>query len=190
MHVTATACEALSRLLERRATPDRCLRLSTNQGNYRFVIDEVIEHDIVYQFEGRAVLAVSETVSRDLWGITVDTAPFDDGSVDGGTKQKLIFRKAKQGEPLDAVRDDAPMVPPEWRATQHAQLLAEIAEIGKQIQSLRGSTKSMVRDQLQTLEASRQEKWDAIRAIWAGDGGWHKMNGLGTGNGAHQPNAK
>lgn len=190
MHVTATACEALSKLLERRATPDRCLRLSTNQGNYRFVIDEVIEHDIVYQFEGRVVLAVSETVSRDLWGITVDTSPQDDG------KQKLIFRKAQQGEPLEAVRDDAPMVPPEWRATQHAQLLTEIAEIGKQIQTLRGSTKSMVRDQLQTLEASRQEKWDAIRAIWAGDGGWHKMNGLGAGhsngnsNGVHQPNAK
>jgi hypothetical protein len=176
-------------LLERRATPDRCLRLSTNQGNYRFVIDEVIEHDIVYQFDGRVVLAVSETVSRDLWGITVDTTPVDDGP---DAKQKLIFRKAKQGEPLEAVRDDAPMVPPEWRATQHAQLLAEIADIGKQIQSLRGSTKSMVRDQLQTLEASRQEKWDAIRSIWAGDGGWHKLNGLGAGNGngVHQPNTK
>ena len=106
VHVTATACEALSKLLERRATPDRCLRLSTNQGNYRFIIDEPIEHDIVYNFEGRVVLVVSETVSRDLWGITVDTTPEADG------KQKLIFRKAKAGEPLDAVRDDAPMVPP------------------------------------------------------------------------------
>ena len=55
VHVTATACEALSKLLERRATPDRCLRLSTNQGNYRFIIDEPIEHDIVYNFEGRVV---------------------------------------------------------------------------------------------------------------------------------------
>ena len=72
------------------------------------------------------------------------------------------------------------MVPPEWRAKQHAQLLEEIADIGRQIQSLRGSTKSMVRDQLQTLEHARQEKWDAIRAIWAGDGGWHKLNGLPT----------
>ena len=186
VHVTATACEALSKLLERRATPDRCLRLSTNQGNYRFIIDEPIEHDIVYNFEGRVVLVVSETVSRDLWGITVDTTPEADG------KQKLIFRKAKAGEPLDAVRDDAPMVPPEWRATQHAQLLTEIADIGQQIKSLRGTSKTVVREQLQTLEASRQEKWDAIRAIWAGDGGWHKMNGLGSanGNGAHQTNAK
>ena len=186
MHVTATACEALSKLLERRAAPDRCLRLSTNQGNYRFIIDEPIEHDIVYNFEGRVVLVVSETVSRDLWGITVDTTPEGDG------KQKLIFRKAKAGEPLDAVRDDAPMVPPEWRATQHAQLLTEIADIGQQIKSLRGSSKTVVREQLQTLEASRQEKWDAIRAIWAGDGGWHKMNGLGSANGnaAHQSNAK
>ena len=85
------------------------------------------------------------------------------------------------------MRDDAPMVPPEWRAEQHAQLLAEIAEIGKQIQSLRGSTKIVVRDQLHTLEASRQEKWDAIRAIWAGDGGWHKLNGIGAPEAVAQP---
>jgi hypothetical protein len=181
VHVTDSARQALSNLLLRRTSPDRCLRLSTNQGNYRFIIDEPIEHDIVYHHEGRVVLVVSETVSRDLWGITVDTTPTDDG------KQKLIFRKAKQGEPLEAVRDDAPMVPPEWRAEQHAQLLTEIAEIGKQIQSLRGSTKSMVRDQLATLEQARQEKWDAIRAIWAGDGGWHKLNGLGSPNGFQQP---
>jgi hypothetical protein len=129
---------------------------------------------------------VSETVSRDLWGITVDTTAQDDG------QQKLIFRKAKAGEPLEAVRDDAPMVPPEWRATQHAKLLTEIADIGQQIKSLRGSSKSVVREQLQTLEASRQEKWDAIRAIWAGDGGWHKIHGIGSanGNGAQQQSTK
>jgi len=166
----------------RRTSPDRCLRLSTNQGNYRFIIDEQIEHDIVYQYDGRVVLVVSETVSRDLWGITVDTTATEEG------KQKLIFRKAKQGEPLEAVRDDAPIVPPEWRAEQHAQLLNEIAEIGRQIQSLRGSTK-LVREQLATLEQSRQEKWDAIRAIWAGDGGWHKLNGLGGASGAQAPQA-
>lgn len=181
MHVTESACEALSRLLARRTSTDRCLRLSTNQGKYRFVIDEQIEHDIVYRYEDRVVLVVSETVSRDLWGITVDTGPADDEG-----KAKLIFRKARHGEPLEAVRDDAPMVPPEWRAKQHAQLLEEIAQIGRQIQSLRGSTKSIVRDQLQQLEQSRQEKWDAIRTIWAGDGGWHKINGLPT-PGAQQP---
>jgi len=184
VHVTPSACEALSRLLTRRATPDRCLRLNTNQGKYRFIIDEPIEHDIIYQHDEHVVLVVSETVARDLWGITVDTSPTGEG------KQKLIFRKAKAGEPLEAVRDDAPMVPPEWRAEQHAQLLNEIAEIGRQIQSLRGSTKSMVRDQLQTLEAARQQKWDAIRAIWAGDGGWHKLNGLGAQAGVQQPVTK
>ena len=184
MHVTPSACEALSKLLARRTSPDRCLRLNTNQGNYRFIIDEPIEHDIIYQYLGQIVLVVSETVARDLWGITVDTGPNEEG------KQKLIFRKAKAGEPLEAVRDAAPMVPPEWRAEQHAQLLNEIAEIGKQIQTLRGSTKSMVRDQLQTLEAARQEKWDAIRAIWAGDGGWHKLNGLGSPSGLQQAETK
>jgi Fe-S cluster assembly iron-binding protein IscA len=184
VHVTPSACEALSKLLARRTGADRCLRLNTNQGNYRFIIDEPIEHDIVYRHDDQVVLVVSETVARDLWGITVDTASSDDG------KQKLIFRKAKAGEPLETVRDDAPMVPPEWRAEQHAQLLNEIAEIGKQIQSLRGSTKSMVRDQLQALEAARQEKWDAIRAIWAGDGGWHKLNGLGASTGVRQPETK
>jgi hypothetical protein len=137
------------------------------------VIDEQIEHDIAYRYEERTVLVVSETVSRDLWGVVVDTSPVDDEG-----KSKLIFRKARHGEPLEAVRDDAPMVPPEWRAKQHAQLLEEIAEIGRQIQSLRGSTKSVVREQLHALEHSRQEKWDAIRTIWAGDGGWHKINGL------------
>ena len=35
----------------------------------------------------------------------------------------------------------------------------------------------MLREQLQTLEGAKQEKWDAIRALWAGDGGWHKRNG-------------
>jgi len=184
VHVTPSACEALSRLLTRRATPDRCLRLNTNQGKYRFIIDEPIEHDIIYQHDEHVVLVVSETVARDLWGITVDTSPTGEG------KQKLIFRKAKAGEPLEAVRDDAPMVPPEWRAEQHAQLLNEIAEIGRQIQSLRGSTKSMVRDQLQTLEAARQQKWDAIRAIWAGDGGWHKLNGLGAHAAVERPTTK
>lgn len=174
MHVTPSACEALSKLLARRSNPDRCLRLNTNQGNYRFVLDEPIEHDIIFRYEERMVLVVSETVARDLWGITVDASAGEDG------KQKLIFRKARHGEPLEAVRDDAPMVPPEWRAEQHALLLEEIAEIGRQIQSLRGRTKSTVREQLHLLEASRQEKWDAIRAIWAGDGGWHKLNGIGV----------
>jgi hypothetical protein len=181
VHVTESAREALSKLMARRTTPDRCLRLHTNQGNYRFVIDEPIEHDIIFYHAEEMVLVVSETVARDLWGITVDTSASAEG------RQKLMFRKAKAGEPLETVRDDAPMVPPEWRAEQHAQLLAEIAEIGKQIQSLRGSTKSMVRDQLHTLEASRQEKWDAIRAIWAGDGGWHKLNGLGAPEAVEQP---
>jgi hypothetical protein len=163
----------LSKLLARRTSPDRCLRLNTNQGSYRFVIDEPIEHDIIYRYEEQMVLVVSETVARDLWGITVDTTESEDG------RQRLIFRKARQGEPLEAVRDDAPMVPPEWRAEQHAQLLEEIAEIGRQIASLRGVSKSSTREQLHILEATRQEKWDAIRAVWAGDGGWHKLNGIG-----------
>ncbi len=97
-------------------------------------------------------------------------------------KQKLIFRKAKPGEPHDIIKDDANVVPTEWRATQHEQLLADIAEIGREIASLRG-TKSALRDQLSVLEARKQEKWDAIRALWAGDGGWHKLNGLTNGNG-------
>ena len=170
MHVTADACEALARLLARRNTPDRCLRLSTAQGNYRFILDEPIEQDITYSFEERIVLVVSETVSRDLWGITVDCTG-EEG------KRKLIFRKAKPGEPFDAIRDDTAAVPPQWRASEHERLLAEIAEIGKQIASLRGGSKSALREQLQVLEAAKQEKWDAIRTLWAGDGGWHKRNG-------------
>jgi hypothetical protein len=131
------------------------------------------------------VLVVSETVSRDLWGITVDCA-LDDG------KQKLIFRKAKQGEPLDVIKDDTELVPPKWRADQHETLLAEIKEIGRQIAALRG-TKSSLREQVAVLEAKKQEKWDAIRAIWAGDGGWHKLNGTTNATGApngngHTPN--
>ncbi len=173
MHLTPSARETLAKLLTRRAPAGRCLRLNTNQGKYRFIIDEPIEHDIIYQHEERVVLVVSETVARDLWGITVDTTPLADG------KQKLIFRKARHGEPLEAVRDDAPMVPPEWRAQQHALLLEEIAEITRQIQSLR-ATKHKVREQMHVLEAARQKKWDAIRAIWAGDGGWHKLNGIGA----------
>lgn len=180
MHVTESARETLSKLMARRTTPDRCLRLNTNQGSYRFVIDEPVEHDIIYYHAEQMVLVVSETVARDLWGITVDTSASEEG------RQKLMFRKAKAGEPLETVRDDAPMVPPEWRAEQHALLLSEIAVIGKQIQSLRGSTKS-VREQLHTLEATRQGKWDAIRAIWAGDGGWHKLNGIGATEAVEQP---
>jgi Fe-S cluster assembly iron-binding protein IscA len=170
VHVTADACEALAKLLARRNTPDRCLRLSTAQGNYRFILDEPIEQDITYSFEERIVLVVSETVSRDLWGITVDCTG-EEG------KRKLIFRKAKPGEPFDAIRDDADAVPPQWRASEHERLLAEIAEIGRQIASLRGGSKSALREQLQVLEAAKQEKWDAIRTLWAGDGGWHKRNG-------------
>ncbi|RJR31213.1 MAG: hypothetical protein C4574_01360, partial [Candidatus Latescibacterota bacterium] len=97
MHVTVEACEALSKLLARRSA-DRCLRLSTVQGNYRFILDEAIEQDITYSHDGRTVLAVSETVSRDLWGITIDC------QVEAG-KRKLIFRKATQGEPFDAIRE-------------------------------------------------------------------------------------
>ena len=99
VHVTESACEALSKLLGR-AGPERCLRLSTVQGNYRFIVDEPIEQDILYRFDERVVLAVSDTVSRDLWGITVDCDQ-DEG------KRKLIFRKAQAGEPLDSIRDDA-----------------------------------------------------------------------------------
>lgn len=173
VHVTESACEALSALLERRGDVERCLRLSTVQGNYRFILDEPIEQDIVYRFEERVVLVVSETVSRDLWGITVDCE-------DQQGKKKLIFRKARQGEPMDSVKDDADIVPPEWRASEHERLLGEIAEIGRQIASLRGVSKSALRDQLQTLEAKKQEKWDEIRTLWAGDGGWHKrqQNGM------------
>jgi cell division septum initiation protein DivIVA len=118
------------------------------------------------------VLAISETVSRDLWGVTVDCA-FEAG------KKKIIFRKAKIGEPLDAVKDEVEVVPPQWRASEHERLLEEIAEIGRQIKSLRGGSKSMLREQLQALEARKHEKWDAIRTLWAGDGGWHKRNGNG-----------
>jgi Fe-S cluster assembly iron-binding protein IscA len=173
VHVTPQACEALARLLARRNTTDRCLRLSTAQGNYRFILDEPIEQDITYRYEDRVVLVVSETVSRDLWGITVDC------SEEGG-RRKIIFRKAKAGEPLEAVRDDAEIVPPQWRASEHERLLNEIAEIGRQIASLRGGSKSLLRDQLHVLEAAKQEKWDAIRTLWAGDGGWHKRNGNGA----------
>jgi hypothetical protein len=172
VHVTVEACEALNKLLARRSS-DRCLRLSTVQGNYRFVLDEAIEQDITYSFEGRTVLAVSETVSRDLWGITIDCA-LEDG------KKKLIFRKVTQGEPYDALREQPDAVPPAWRASEHERLLAEIAEIGRQIASLRGGSKSALRDQLAVLEAAKQEKWDAIRTLWAGDGGWHKRNGMVT----------
>ena len=167
MHVTPEACEVLSELLARRTDTDRCLRLSTVQGNYRFVLDEPIEQDVRFSCQGRVVLVASETVSRDLWGITVDCAEADG-------KRKLIFRKAKPHEPFDTVKDEPDPVPPGWKAQEHERLLAEIAEIGKQIASLRGGSKNMLRDQLHTLEAAKQEKWDAIRALWAGDGGWHK----------------
>ena len=176
MHVTEAACEALSKLLVR-SGPERCLRLSTTQGNYRFIVDEPIEQDIVFHYEERVVLAVSDTVSRDLWGIVVDCN-------DAEGKRKLIFRKAKAGEPLDTIRDDTEVVPSHWRVGEHERLLAEIAEIGKQIATLRGGSKSLTREKLHALEAAKQEKWDAIRALWAGDGGWHKMNGNGTVPGA------
>ena len=170
VHVTEAACEALNTLLSR-AAADRCLRLSTVQGNYRFIVDEPIEQDITYRYAERIVLAVSDTVTRDLWGITVDC------TLEAG-KRKLIFRKAGQGEPMDATRAETDLVPPGWRAGEHERLLAEIADIGRQIASLRGGSKSLVREQLHTLEAAKHEKWDAIRTLWAGDGGWHKKNGI------------
>jgi hypothetical protein len=37
----------------------------------------------------------------------------------------------------------------------------------------------MLREQLQQLEARKHGKWDEIRTLWAGDGGWHKRNGNG-----------
>ena len=177
MHVTPQACEALSQLLARRAGSERCLRLSTVQGNYRCILDEPSVQDVSFSHEGRIVLVVSETVSRDLWGITVDC-----GEAEG--KPKLIFRKAKAGEPLDTLKAAEDPVPPGWKASEHERLLAEIAEIGRQIASLRGGSKSMIRDQLQTLEAAKQEKWDAIRTLWAGDGGWHKRQAALAAEGA------
>jgi Fe-S cluster assembly iron-binding protein IscA len=174
VHVTDAACEVLSQMLERRPNTEKCLRLSTHQGQYRFVLDEPIEQDILFSYQERTVLIVSETVSRDLWGVTVDCSV-----VNGEGASKLIFRKAKAGEPLDVVKDDSNIVPTEWRAQQHEALLAEITEIGRQIRSLRG-TKSSLREQVQLLEAKKQQKWDQIRAIWAGDGGWHKLNGRGV----------
>lgn len=166
MHVTDEACAMLSQLLAGR-DPGRCLRLSTVQGSYRFVLDEPIEQDVLFRCEDRIVLAVSETISRDLWGITVDCA-WEQG------KKKLIFRKARADEPFDTVKEEPDAAPPGWQAQEHERLLAEIAEIGRKIASLRGGSKNVLRDQLQVLEAAKQEKWDAIRALWAGDGGWHK----------------
>jgi hypothetical protein len=155
-------------MLARTGDPERCLRLSTIQGNYRFILDEAIEQDITFHFEERIVLVVSETVSRDLWGITVDCTTTEEG------KRKLIFRKARVGEPLDTVNKEDDTAPREWKAREHERLLAEIADIGRQIASLRGSSKHSLREQLQTLEAAKQEKWDAIRTLWAGDGGWSR----------------
>jgi Fe-S cluster assembly iron-binding protein IscA len=168
VHVTPEACELLSELLSRRDEPERCLRLSTVQGKYRFILDEAIEQDVSFSHEDRVVLVVSETISRDLWGITVDRT-------DAAGKRKLIFRKAKAGEPFDTIKDEPDSAPAGWQAEQHERLLAEIAEIGRQIASLRGS-KALLRDQLQVLETAKQQKWDAIRTLWAGDGGWHKRN--------------
>ncbi|MEX2247608.1 MAG: hypothetical protein WEC75_13095 [Dehalococcoidia bacterium] len=167
MHVTDVACEALSQMLIRRGAVEQCLRLSTFQGNYRFILDEPIEQDLTFSFEERTVLVISETISRDLWGITVDC-------VEEAGKRKLIFRKAANGEPLDAVHEKPDRAPMEWKAQEHERLLAEIAEIGQRIAALRGGSKTTLREQLQVLEAAKQEKWDAIRALWAGDGGWHK----------------
>lgn len=176
MHVTELACEALSELLGKRTT-DRCLRLSTVHGNYRFVLDDPIEQDVTFLHQDRVVLIVSDTVCRDLWGVTVDCA-------EEAGKKKLIFRKSRVDEPFDIVKDEADVVPPEWRASEHERLLEEIAEIGRQIASLRGGTKSSLREQLQVLEARKHQTWDAIRAIWAGDGGWHRRNGNGNGHDA------
>ncbi len=178
MHITESACEALGQLLVRKGDTERCLRLSTVQGNYRFILDEPIEQDIIFHHDGKVVLVVSETVSRDLWGITVDTIA-EEG------RSKLMFRKAKHGEPLDIVKEVVDAVPPQWRASEHERLLGEIAEIGRQIAALRG-TKSR-REPLQLLEAQRQQKWDAIRTLWAGDGGWHRRNGNAGGNPAAVP---
>ena len=166
VHVTESACEALSKLLARRPGPEKCLRLSTNQGSYRFIIDEPIEHDVVYRYDERVVLVISETVSRELWGYTIDC------TVDNG-KTKPIVRKARENEPLESLHDESDIVPPQWRAGEHERLLGEIAVISKQISLLRGGSKSMVREQ-HVLEVAKQAKWDAIRALWAGDGGWHK----------------
>ena len=47
------------------------------------------------------------------------------------------------------------------------------ANIGA-IATLRGGTKSHLREQLHVLEAKKQAKWDAIRTLWAGDGQFHK----------------
>ena len=175
MHVTAEACAALSKMMARAGDSERCLRLSTVQGNYRFILDEPIEHDIRFSFEERVVLVVSETISRDLWGITIDCTTTDEG------KRKLIFRKAKAGEPFDSVRKEDDSAPREWKAREHERLLAEIADIGRQIASLRGSSKHSLREQLQTLEAAKQEKWDAIRTLWAGDGGWSRRQAAALG---------
>ena len=166
MHVTESACEALSKLLSRRPGPEKCLRLSTNQGSYRFIIDEPIDTDVVYRHDERVVLVISETVSRELWGYTIDC-------IEDNGRTRPIVRKARESEPLESLHDESDTVPPAWRASEHERLLGEIAEISKQIAALRGGSKSMVREQ-HLLESSKQGKWDAIRALWAGDGGWHK----------------
>ncbi len=173
MHVTESACEALSKLLARRPGPERCLRLSTNQGSYRFIIDEPMDHDVTYRHESRVVLVISETVSRELWGYTIDC------NTDSNGKTTPIVRKARENEPLESLHDESDIVPPQWRAGEHERLLSEIAVISKQIAALRGGSKSMVREQ-HVLEAAKQEKWDAIRALWAGDGGWHKRQEAGA----------
>src|SRR5438128_3049760 len=84
VHVTAAACEALNELLTHRSGTEKCLRLSTVQGNYRFVLDDAIDQDISFRHQERIVLVVSETVSRDLWGITVDCS-------DDAGRNKLVF---------------------------------------------------------------------------------------------------
>ena len=58
---------------------------------------------------------------------------------------------------------------PRWRATRATPHRDRRHRSADQVPTR--DIKTVVREQLQTLEASRQEKWDAIRAIWAGDGG-------------------
>ena len=162
VHVTATACEALSKLLPRHPRPLLAAQHEPGQLPVHHRRTHRARHCLQLRRTGRA-RRFRDRLPR-LWGITVDTTPEADG------KQKLIFRKAKAGEPLDAVRDDAPMVPPvacnTARATPHRDRRHRSAD-----QVPTRDIKTVVREQLQTLEAPRQEKWDAIRAIWAGDGG-------------------
>lgn len=159
MRVSEEAKAVLASLLEGREEK-QVLRLSVADGHHTLALDEVRAGDLTFHHRGRPVLVIGDGVSRDLWGLSID-------SEEGETGLRIVLRRTATTERGDTGTSALSMPAVDHRSDEHTRLLEEVNEITALIAALRLSHSADKIPRIRELEAAKQAKWHEIRTLWA-----------------------